>query len=232
MNKENKKDEIKISKLSLFQSLTLILGVLLIISILTNGFSSTNSEIEIKTETIAVQNENVRPSNQEQEQPSINLNNAAFKGNENAEITIVEYSSFSCGFCDRARGTIDQILEEYPNQVKIVYKHFDRGGTDSQTGQASECAGDQDKFWEMHDMIFDRGSSGDYYVYAREIGLDENDFKECFDSGKYASRVNEHSQEGRSLGVTGTPTFFINGQKLVGAQPFQAFKNVIDPMLA
>ena len=110
-----------------------------------------------------------------------------FKGAEDAKVTIVEYSSFSCGYCNRVRTTLDQILETYPDDVKIVYKHFNRGGTDSVTAQAAECAGDQGKFWEMHDMIFDEGASGDVKGYAKDIGLNANSFAECLDSGKYTS---------------------------------------------
>jgi protein-disulfide isomerase len=161
---------------------------------------------------------------------NINVENSASKGADNAKVVMVEYSSFSCGYCNKVRGTIDQILENYPNDVKIVYKHFNRGGTDSQAGQAAECAGDQDKFWEMHDLIFDKGSR-DFAGYAQEIGIDVDKFSECLDSGKYSAKVTADTNEARSFGVTGTPGFMINGRLVKGAQPYENFKQIIDEEL-
>lgn len=180
--------------------------------------------------TIKPETQPTTPS--QQVQTEVNVDGLPFKGTEDAKVTIVEYSSFSCGYCNRARGTIDQILETYPDDVKFVYKHFNRGGTDSQTAQATECAGEQDKFWEMHDIIFDKGSSGDLKQYAKDIGLDTDSFNQCLDSGKYSSKVAEDTSEARSLGIGGTPGFIINGQLVSGAQPFENFKAVIDAELA
>ncbi|MBU0981035.1 MAG: DsbA family protein [Nanoarchaeota archaeon] len=162
----------------------------------------------------------------------IELDGRPVKGSEDAKITIVEYASFSCSWCNRVRTTLDQVLEAYPDDVNIIYKHFDRGGSDSMTAQAAECAGDQGKFWEMHDIIFDEGPSGDLDGYADDLGLDTASFSQCLESGKYASLVQQHTQEARSLGMTGTPGFFINGQIVPGAVPFENFKQIIDAELA
>ena len=172
---------------------------------------------------------NQRPS--EADISNINYDDSYSKGNDDAKVIILEYSSFSCSFCNRVRSTLDRILSEYPNDVKIVYKHFDRGGTDSQTAQASECAGEQEKFWEMHDMIFDKGSNGDLSKYAEEIGINVELFNQCLDSGKYESKVALDTEEAKSFGMTGTPSFLINDKILVGAQPFESFKQVIDQEL-
>ncbi len=162
----------------------------------------------------------------------INIDDSASKGPKDAKVTIIEYSSFSCGWCNRVRPTLDKILETYPDDVQIVYKHFNRGGTDSRTGQAAECASDQGKFWEMHDTIFDKGSSGNLEAYAADIGLDTSAFKECLDSGKYASKITQNTQEAISFGISGTPGFLVNGQLVSGAQPFENFQQIIEAELA
>ena len=223
------KDNLTMSKLTIWKSVSAILGLLLVISIFTSGFGFGS---EKSAPSAVAQPTQARAPSAQQAPTEINVEGLLFKGAEDAKVTMVEYSSFSCGFCNRARTTLDQILETYPDDVKIVYKHFNRGGTDSITAQAAECAGDQGKFWEMHDIIFDKGSSGDLKGYAKDIGLNANSFAECLDSGKYASRVTEDTSEGRSLGVSGTPSFSINGELVVGAQPFSAFKQVIDAELA
>jgi protein-disulfide isomerase len=160
----------------------------------------------------------------------INIENSAQKGADDGKVVIVEYSSFSCGYCNKVRGTIDKILANYPDEVKFVYKHFNRGGTDSQAGQAAECAGDQGKFWEMHDLIFDKGSRG-FEGYAQEIGININKFSECLDSGKYSSKVTADTNEAKSFGISGTPGFMINGRLVSGAQPYENFKQIIDEEL-
>ena len=218
-------ENINIKKETLWKISIGVLAVLLVVSIFTGGFKGKTSD-----------------SGTQQAQPrgasggdSIDMDELskdfAFKGNKNAKVTIVEYSSFSCGYCNKVRGTLDQILKTYSNDVKIVYKHFDRGGSDSKTSQATECAGEQGKFWEMHDEIFDKGSSGNLVSYAKSIGLDVNSFETCLNSEKYASKVEQSTAEAISLGLRGTPGFIINGQLISGAQPFENFKQVIDAEL-
>ena len=167
-----------------------------------------------------------------QQTAEISVEGRNFKGVEDAKVTIVEYSSFSCGYCNKVKSTINQIIETYPNDVKIVFKHSNGGGNNATTAQATECAGDQGKFWEMHDTIFDKGSSGDLKAYAKELALDEEAFNECLESGKYAAQVTADTNEGRANGASGTPSFLINGKLLKGAQPFEVFKSIIDSELA
>ena len=219
-------EEIMIKKNTIWKFGTGIFLILLVVSIFTGGFG-------IGSDNNGAQQANggspSRGGSIDMDELSKDF---AFKGNKNAKVTIVEYSSFSCGYCNRVRSTLDQILKTYSNDVKIVYKHFDRGGTDSKTSQATECAGEQNKFWEMHDEIFDKGSSGDLVGYASNIGLDVSSFETCLDSGKYASKVEQSTAEAISLGIRGTPGFIINGQLVSGAQPFENFKKVIDEELA
>jgi protein-disulfide isomerase len=221
-------ENINIKKETLWKGLTGLFLVLLIISVYTGGLGR-------DSETEQAQPRAAAPS---APSPTVNVDmdelaeGFAMKGNKNAKVTIVEYSSFSCGYCNKVRSTLDQILKTYPNDVKIVYKHFNRGGTDINTAQATECAGEQNKFWEMHDEIFDKGSSGDLSSYASSIGLNVDSFETCLSSGKYVSKVEESTKEAISLGIRGTPGFIINGQMVSGAQPFENFKQVIDAALA
>lgn len=143
------------------------------------------------------------------------------------KVIITEYSSFSCGWCNRVRSTLNQIKEKYPESVEIVYKHYDRGGIDSKAGQAAECASDQGKFWEMHDILFDRGPWGNLNKYAGDIGLNTKKFNQCLVSEKYASKIKKDTSEGISLGIRGTPGFNINGKLVMGAQPFSVFDKII-----
>jgi len=187
------------------------------------------SAVDLNQETVAATN---TPAPQTGQKVDVSIDDRSIKGPKDAKVTMVEFGSFSCGWCNRVRATLDQILETYPDDVNIVYKHFNRGGTDSQTAQAAECAAEQGKFWEMHDIIFNKGSSGDLKKYAKEIGLDAGGFAECLDSGKYASRVQQDTSEARSYGIGGTPGFIVNGQVVSGAQPFAVFEQIIEGELA
>ncbi|MFT4344000.1 MAG: DsbA family protein [Candidatus Woesearchaeota archaeon] len=219
-------DSITITKLTLWQGLTGLFAALLVLSIATGGFGFGGNAAPRATGTTgsATQGTLLQASG----------DNGNTKGNPDAPVTITKYSSFSCGFCNTVRPTLDQVMAEYGDDVKIVYKHFDRtnGGVDSRAAQATECAGEQGQFWEMHDMIFDRGPSGNVQAYAQDLGLDMNDFNECLNSQRYAELVQQHTNEARSLGFSGTPSFKINDGQLVGAQPFPAFQQAINAELA
>ncbi len=134
---------------------------------------------------------------------------------------------------------IDQVYVK-SGQVRIVSKNMPVHGAEAaKAGEAVLCAMDQGKFWEYHDQLLELVYTGDYRgasvdglkQVAAGLGLDEAAFATCLDGGKYTQRVNDEAAEGQKAGVTGTPTFFINGSKLVGAQPFEAFKSVIDAAL-
>jgi protein-disulfide isomerase len=160
-------------------------------------------------------------------------------GPEDAPITIVEFSDFQCPYCTRFRDeTLGLLLEEYGNQVRFVYRDYPLTQIHPQAlgaHIAAECAAQQDMFWEMHDIIFDNQSQIDadsLRVYAGDIGLDLNAFDDCFEDEATLEEVMADISEGQSYGVRGTPTFFINGMPLVGAQPFEAFQSAIDEELA
>lgn len=154
-------------------------------------------------------------------------------------IEVVEFSDFECPFCGRAEPTLQQIMTEYDGNVKLVYRHYPLPSHPfaQKAAEASECAADiggNEKFWEYHDKLFANQNAlqvPNLKRFASDTGLDSKQFDACLDSGAMASRVSFDENEGRDAGVTGTPTFFINGKKLVGAQPFSEFKKIIDAEL-
>lgn len=195
--------------------------------------------------------QNSIPQNQTVVQESTDTN-APTLGDANAPITIVEYGHFKCPFCNRfSRETEPQISEKYitTGKVKFVWKDFPyEGGDSAKASEAAHCAQDQGKFWEYHDQLFTyiwdnyygKGINAEEMTvftdvklkeFSNQLGLDQTAFNSCFDSGKYSQLVDSNYKEGISQGAKSTPTFFINGQKIVGAQPFSVFSQVIDSQL-
>lgn len=161
-----------------------------------------------------------------------------FWGSEDAPVTIIEFSDFQCPFCSRFFSqTYPQIKQEYEGKVRFVYRDFPLTSIHEnaqKAAEAAECADEQGKFWEYHDMLFSNSQALDdasLKSYASQLGLDSNAFNQCLDSGKYTEEVQKDYQEGISYGVTGTPAFFINGVSIIGAQPYANFKAVIDAAL-
>jgi protein-disulfide isomerase len=159
-------------------------------------------------------------------------------GPADAPVTIVEFSDFQCPYCKTFRDqTLDALLERYGDQVRFVFRDFPLSQLHpfaQKAAEASECANEQGHYWEMHDLLFANSpnlSEDALKGFAEQLGLDMEQFNECLDSGRYADEVTADLQEGMSYGVTGTPTFFINGIRLVGAQPLANFQAIIDQEL-
>lgn len=161
-------------------------------------------------------------------------------GDANAKVTIVEFSDFQCPFCTRAAETVNQLKKQYKkNQVRIVFKHYPlpMHPRAKPASEASMCVHEQnaDKFWTYHDILFKNASKledADLKKYAKDVGVDEKKFAECYDSKKYAQHVEKDMEYGNSKGVRSTPSFYINGIPLQGAQPIEKFKEIIDEELA
>jgi len=165
-------------------------------------------------------------------------------GDVMAPVIIVEFSDFQCPFCERwAQETLPELKETYIDTGKVVfiYRDFPLSSIHPEAQKAAEaagCAGNQDSYWEYHDLLFENRmdwngvGSEKFKEYATDLGLEAKGFEDCLDLDIYKDEVLNDLNAGQIYGVTGTPTFFINGRKLVGAQPFKAFETVIEEELA
>jgi protein-disulfide isomerase len=168
---------------------------------------------------------------------AVNSDRGFAQGAQNAPVAIVEFSDFQCPFCKGVVPTVKQLVATYPGRVKWVFRDFpiDSLHPAARTAhEAARCAGDQGKFWEYHDLLFERApnhSPQELKAYAQEVKLDVAAFAQCLDGGQYRDTVVKDVEEGERLGVSGTPTFFINGRPLVGNQTMEAFKAVIEQEL-
>jgi protein-disulfide isomerase len=164
----------------------------------------------------------------------VSAEGAFAQGPKDAPVTIIEFSDFQCPFCSRVVGTLKDVVRLYPKQVQLAFRDFPIAGLHPQAHKAAEaarCAGDQGKFWEYHDRLFEsqaHATIADFKRFAEQLKLDGNSFAACLDSGKHAAAVQADVQEGTRLGITGTPTFFINGRLVVGALPLEMFQKIID----
>ena len=169
-------------------------------------------------------------------------------GNKNAKVTIVEFTDFQCPFCKRFfDDALVSIKKEYidTGKAKLAIRHFPLTAIHPNAfaaGEASECANEQGKFWEYHDLLFKdqtkwesqtgNDAKNTFISSAEGLGLNSGVFTSCLSSGKYKANVDKDLSDGQTAGVSGTPTFYINGQQLVGAQPLASFKTVIDQELS
>lgn len=170
------------------------------------------------------------------------------RGSKEAKVFLIEYSDLECPFCKRFHPTVLQVLEEYKDQVALVYRHFPLDQLHPKAdkeAEASECVrelGGEEAFWKFVDKIYEVTPSNnglDHTLlpgYAGDAGVDETAFKSCLDSGKYADYVEADFQGGQKAGITGTPGSFVVNQKggvwlVIGAQPYENVKAVIDEAL-
>jgi protein-disulfide isomerase len=177
-----------------------------------------------------------RIANQELRVPvEVSAKSAPRRGPATAPITLIEFSDFQCGFCTRVLGTVQQLMKEYPNKIQWLFKHYplDFHKDAPLAHEAALAAGAQGKFWPMHDLLFERKTlKRDALIgLAKELGLEVERFTKELDSHKYRSVVEADRREGAELGVDGTPTFFVNGKMLVGAQPIEAFRKLVEAEL-
>lgn len=180
------------------------------------------------------------------EEVDIEVGSLPVSGEENAKVTIVEFSDFQCPYCKRFFDeTLAQIKKDYVDtgKAKLYYRHLPLAihPFAQDAAEASECANDQGKFWEYHDTLFESFdewtivATGDLPQtltnYAGNLGLNTEEFNACLTSNKHEQKVKDDMTAGQTAGATGTPTFFINGKPLVGAYPYDTFKTIIDEEL-
>jgi protein-disulfide isomerase len=196
--------------------------------------------------------QNQLPTGQPKLPAKISIDNDPVIGSPEAPITIIEFSDFQCPFCARFHvQTLPLILEEYIDQgkVKLVFRDFPIQSIHPNALPASvaaECANEQGKFKEMHDMLFEKQNEWSkqetadalslFTQYANQIQLEEETFASCLTSGKHIDEIRKDLDDGRDYGVSGTPGFFVGNDQigyveLKGAQPFDSFKKVIDAQL-
>jgi len=160
------------------------------------------------------------------------------RGGAGAPVTIVEFSDFECPFCKRAQPVLTQVLARYGNRVKLIYRDFPlerEHPLARPAAEAARCAHDQGKFWNYHDLLYANApklTPADLRGYAQNVGLDLGAFEQCLTSRRHSAAIDRDVDEGRHLGVDGTPGFFINGRPLRGAQPLEVFVGIIDEELA
>lgn len=155
-----------------------------------------------------------------------------------AKVTIVEFSDFQCPFCARGRQRVDEIKDKYKDKVKIHFRNFPLESIHPNAfhaAEAAECALDQGKFWEYHNMLFENQSKLDeksLLGFATELKLDTKAFEACLKSGTKGALIRKDMEDGNKVGVNSTPSFFVNGHAVRGAQPLEAFSEIIDDELA
>ena len=162
---------------------------------------------------------------------------ARLRGNPKAPVMIVEFSDYQCPYCHQVEPTVKEVLAKYGDRVSFSYRDFPLTAIHSQamiSAEASRCALEQGKFWEYHDQLFTTSKleKDDLIGYARDLKLDDKQFGSCLTTEKYKADIEKDEQEGRKVGINGTPGFFINGLEVSGAKPKDEFERVIDDELA
>jgi protein-disulfide isomerase len=160
-----------------------------------------------------------------------------FIGSSSAPITIVEFSDFHCPYCGRfARETFQPLLKDFDGKIKIVFRDYPILGQSSlEAALAAGCANEQNAFWPFHDLLFNNQQSltrDAYLSYAKQLNLKVDQFTTCYDKQKYMDEIKKDYTYAQGLGITGTPTFFINGKFVSGAQPYSVFADAIKAELS
>lgn len=229
------------------KSYTPVLAVLLIIAAFLLGILITKVQYlegggqAVVTDTIPTGDNQLQPG----QKVDVAVGHLQPLGDPNAKVKIIEFADLRCPFCSQFHKEVgSKIIEDYVKTGKAVFyfRHFQFLGPASiVAGNASECANEQSKFWEMHDYLYEnQPSESDTSMFTNErmtqiagtLGLNTAQFKTCIDSNKYQANLDKDMSDGQAAGVSGTPTTFINGRSIVGAEPYESLKTVIDQALA
>ena len=161
-----------------------------------------------------------------------------FFGPEDAPITLIEFSDYECPYCRKWHAEVwPKLQAAFPDQIKLVYRDFPLSNIHfnaSSAAEAANCAGEQDKYWEFHTQLFANEGLGDavYAEYVQGLKLDPAAFDECMSSDRMLAEIQADFDFASQMGIQSTPTFFINGLAVIGAQPFEVFQQVIQKELA
>ncbi|MBU0958323.1 MAG: DsbA family protein [Nanoarchaeota archaeon] len=233
-----KEETITFSKNSLWRAGTFVFAILFVASLL-GVFGGGDSGIGTGA-VVAPTNPTPTAAPSPTPTAQVEIGDDAVKGESDAPVTIIEFSDYECPFCGRFyTETLPQIRARYidTGKVKYVFRDFPLSfhPNAQKAAEAAECAGEQGKYFEMHDKLFDNQQALDVNSlknYASQIDLDMGEFNSCLDSGKMAEEISKDLRDGQAAGVQGTPAFFINGRLVSGAQPFAAFQQAIEAELA
>lgn len=169
----------------------------------------------------------------------VNVGDAPFAGGADAKVTVVEFSDFQCPYCAKGASVLTELKKKYGSRIKIVFKNFPLPFHNhaQKAAEAGLCANEQGvkKFWSLHDKMFADQTKLDkagLVQSAKSLGLDTGKFSKCLDSGKFADKIKADMKDGQNAGVKSTPTFFVNGKMVNGAQPVEIFSELIDADLA
>ncbi len=226
--------------------LTTIIVLAFILGLLTNKVMYLESSAKLIAANAASNTQPTSLPTQPPPPPFEKVANGHFPllGNTNAKVTVVEFADFRCPFCEQFfTNTLPQLKKDYidTGKVKLAFRNYAfLGPASTLAGQASECANDQGKFWDYHDYMYkNQPTETDTSMYtvanisqiAGGLGMDQSQFQDCLGSTKFDKDFQDDLSAASTAQVNGTPTFFINGQRLVGAQPFSAIKAVIEQEL-
>jgi protein-disulfide isomerase len=159
-------------------------------------------------------------------------------GPADAPVTIIEFSDYQCPYCQVwYKQVYQQLLASYPNKIRFVYRDLPLPMHPEAipAAEAAECAGEQSAYWKYHDALFNQKNGlnrAAYEQYATDLGLDSKAFTACLDSHRYQAEIQADANDAARVGISGTPSFVVNGRILIGALPFSEFKTVIDEELA
>jgi protein-disulfide isomerase len=165
------------------------------------------------------------------------LDNAPRRGPEDAPVLIVEFADYECPYCQRIHPELKKLQAEFAGKVAVAFKDFPlpMHPRAAKAAEAGRCAAEQGNFWDFHDLLFDGHQKlelAQLKEYARALKLDSARFDQCLDAGKQAASVQKDFAEGQRLGLTGTPSFFINGHFLSGAVKYDTLREVVEQQLA
>jgi protein-disulfide isomerase len=154
-------------------------------------------------------------------------------GKSGAPVTIVVFSDYRCPYCQESSRTLNRLLEKHPQDVRVIYRHFPTHPDSKALAQAALCAADQGRFAEYHNLLFGSASAqpNDPGALAKQLGLDLTAFSGCLNSASHAARIDADLKEGQRLGIQGTPTLFVNGVRLRGAQSYERLSAQIQAVL-
>lgn len=259
MVRSTKKNSIASGIASVLSAITMtkVLYAALLLSFLANGYlfarvqtgGTVTNTLGSSNDTAPLGQDALQQQPQDRDNVKVETGHLPPLGDENAPVTLIEFSDFQCPFCRSFyTGAFQQLKKDYidTGKVKFYYRHFPLPATlhpmAVASGIASECANEQGKFWEYHDKMFDEQqkqgnqtityTNDDLKKWAADLGLNTGQFDTCLDSEKYKDQVNKDLNDGSAIGVNSTPSFYINGRELIGAQPYETFKQVIDQKLA